>query len=215
MYRLPVHFASSLRGKSCFVSRVKHNVQESAGYPLFSLHQIVGKIIKKGETGGYYTNKFAGESTYTNVENAVMSVTGSTLHTTDTYYQIRAHKNKSFDIRNAHQGSQFLTHYQNHLQDGLDWDDSMQTATWMLEHSPVSSLNNFSYQNIILVQPELLGQSRNRNAKEFFITWCNWIENYTRWNVYIVNNSNKVFKLQDGKFQRIQSSLPKGTLLSY
>lgn len=216
MYRLPIEFAATLPGKSCFISRVKHNIEQpSAEFPFFTLHSIVGKIIKKGEKSSFYTSKFSGEDTFNNVKKAVKSVTDSTLYVHDTYYKIRAHKNKSFDIRTEDQGAQYLYQYQSHLEDGIDWDDSMQTATWMLKNSPISSLNNFPYQNIILIQPELLGQARNHNAKEFFKTWCEWIEDYTNWNIYIVDNKGNTFQLNNGKLQNIKSSVSNGTLLSF
>uniref|UniRef100_C5DB14 Uncharacterized protein n=1 Tax=Geobacillus sp. (strain WCH70) TaxID=471223 RepID=C5DB14_GEOSW len=209
MFRLPIEFVRTLEGKTCFVSRVKKDIELCKEFPLFTLHQIVYKILRKGERANYYTSRLAGEETFSNVRNAITAITGQTPNDSkvkEVYYQIRAHKNKSMDIREVHNGSQYLKQYQSYLKDELDWDDSMQTATWLLKKGQVSSLYKFSFQNIILIKPELLEYPNNANAKDFFFTWCEWISDHTKWNVYMVDKQGQVKKYHNGCFILINTA---------
>lgn len=216
MYRLPVHFASSLQGNTCFVSRTKNNIEQNSHIPLFTLHSIVGKIIKSGETNRYYSSRFRGGSTFLNVKSAIQETTGHTYATREVYYHLRHHKNRCVDMKWVPNGELYLQKYQDLLNDGLDWEDSVETANWMLKQSPVSSLDRFPYSNIILVLPDVLNQDRNKTTRKFFNSWCEWIENYTNWNVYIVSRDHlRIYKLNQGRFFPLPSSAPNGALLSY
>ncbi|CAM4101994.1 hypothetical protein BAQ48_00090 [Bacillus luti] len=209
MYHLPIQFAQKLEGKTCFVSRVKKNIESHQEFPLFTLHQIVYKILRKGEKANYYTNRLAGETTFSNVENAISSVTGhipSDSAVKKIYYQIRAHKNQNINLKEFNNGSEYLQQYQAHLGDELDWEDSMQTATWLLNHGNVSSLYRFLYKNIILVKPELLDLPTNKTAKKFFLAWCEWISNYTKWNIYVVDHRGQIKQYQNGTFVTTKNS---------
>lgn len=218
MFNLPTDFANTLQGRTCFVSRVKKNTNLCAEYPLFTLHQIVYKVLKKSPAETYYTNRLAGEFTFSNVENALITVNHSHPDPTKikkVYYQIRSHKNQITDIQKTIEYKKYLQKYQEFLGDQMDWDDSMQTATWMLNQGNVSSLYKFPYDNIVLVQPELLNLPTNKNAKDFFLSWCEWISNYTKWNVYSIDKNGIAQKYNNGSFVPYKQHSTQSAVFSF
>lgn len=215
---LPIKFAKTLEGSTCFVSRVRKNIELNAEYPLFTLHQIVYKILRKGERSNYYTNRLSGGLTYKNIKHAITSISGygvTDSHINDIYHKIRAHKNTNRNLIHTPNGIEYLSKYQSLLGDEMDWEDSMHTATWMLKQAIVSSLHKFPYQNIILVKPELLGDPRNNSSKEFFLAWCEWISHYTTWNIYIFNQRGTVYQYINNQYKIIRSDLLKDRCFSF
>lgn len=196
-----INFANSLQGKTCFVSRVRKGINPIPGIPLFTLHQIVFKILKSGERGQHFTPHLHGPESKFILQKALQENGNlpNQLTVNEMDYRIRSHKNKAIDMNSDFTDAKYLSLYQQYLNNSLDWEDSLQLATWLIQNDDVRTLYKFSFQNIILVKPELLAQQNNRNAREFFEAWSEWITNYTRWNIYSINQYGIVTQIQAQK----------------
>ncbi|MEC1524475.1 hypothetical protein P9D43_20950 [Neobacillus niacini] len=196
-----IQFARTLTEKSCLVSRLHLKGVERSSY--FTLHQIAWKILRR-QHNAEIVKKLAGDEMIECVTEALKLTFGTEPDeqlVSYYYFSIRDHKNNLEILKTLPHGQVILTNYQKVLKDNFDWEDSLQTATWYLKNNMVNALYEFSYENIILVQSELLLLQRNKNAMDFFNAWCTWMEEYTRCNAFLVNNYGYIFKFQNGAFE--------------
>lgn len=198
--RYGLQFADTLE-KSILVSRLHLKGVES--YKYSTLHRIAWKILRKVNDQGV-VKKLAGDEMFQHITEALRLTYGTEPEEgkAEYYYSyIRAHKNNSQILRTLPDGLAILNNYQKVLKHNFDWEDSLQTATWYLKNNMVQALYQFPYQNIILVQSDLLQKYTNKNALDFFNAWCTWMEEYTRWNAFLVNNFGYIFKFNNGSFE--------------
>lgn len=194
-----ISFANTLE-KTCLVSKNNPKGMEKPENFL-TLHQIAWKIIRQ-KNNADIVKKLAGTDMFEFVKEAVKHTFGvESEYLSKHYYSlIRGHKNNLEHLKVDPKGAEVLANYQNILKDNFDWEDSLQTASLYLKNNLVNTLYKFPYQNIILVSAELLQQSRNKNARQFFLDWCTWMEEYTRCNVFLVNDFGFIFKFEKGVF---------------
>lgn len=198
------NFAKYINGSTCLVSRRKQNPNVVNEYPFYTLHQIADRVLRKTSNPNYYVNRYKGEEMYKNVKYALHKTLGripTESEVKNACYQIRGHKNCSMNMNTVENGNQILSHYLSATGDGLDWEESLQIAAWYLNKDIVLTMHKFYFQNIILVQPELLELPSNKNAFNLFMAWCRWLEKYTNSNVYIINNQGVVWHFQNNQFQ--------------
>jgi hypothetical protein len=169
-----------------------------------TMHSLISRIFEhyRSETNRAHLLNLAGYEMYSYVKAALTQALGRKPHDDEVkhfYYQLRLHKNGQNSLKQQPNGAFFLSCYNSILQDGLDWDDSFHSAIWMLENDYVTDIKNFRYRNIILVQPDLLEEPRNKYAKKFFYTLCAWIKRHKDWNIFIADQ-NSVRVYENGKF---------------
>lgn len=195
-------FIENLEGRSCIVSR-RHCPKEIVRPDnFFTLHQLVYKVLKIS-TSNF---ELSGELMFKYVRAALQDtfkVVPSKEKTATYYHSIRNHKNSLSNLRDLPKGLEVLNRYQKSIAEGMDWEDSMQSATWLLNNSHVTSLYKFQFNNIILVQPQLLLSESNKNALDFFFALSNWMENYTRNRVFTIDNQGVVKEFNQGNFEVI------------
>jgi hypothetical protein len=201
---------NNLEGRSCIISR-KHCPKEIVRPDnFFTLHQLVYKVLKvsagRFELSGELMIKYVGLAL-----RDIFKTVPPMEKVLTYYYLIREHKNSLSKISELPKGLEVLSHYQKSIAEGMDWEDSLQSASWLLKKGYVNSLYHFQFDNIILVQPQLLGEKKNKNALEFFLALSNWMEDYTRNEVFTVNNQGVVMKFNQGNFEviHIMSDLSK------
>jgi hypothetical protein len=193
-------FGNQLEGRSCIISRLHcpEEIERPENY--FTLHQIVYKVLKKSSS----SFELSGELMLEYVQGAIEEVFNEmpSEETVLKYYLlIRDHKNNSADLVTTSRGLEVLNAYHRKIAEGMDWEDSLRSATWLLKKDSINSLYQFQFDNIILAQPEILKSNNNKNALEFFLALSNWMENYTRHKVFIVSEKGVVWKLNKGKFE--------------
>lgn len=190
----------SLEGRSCMISRI--NCAEEIERPdnYFTLHQVVYKVLKKSDSGF----ELSGELMFKFVRLALQEVFKEFPSKEDVlryYHLIRGHKNSLQELKNLPKGSEVLSHYQRSIAEGMDWEDSLQSASWLLKNGYITSLYQFKFNNIILVQPQLLLQPRNKNSLAFFLALSTWMEDYTRNRIFVVSNQGVVKQFLQGEFK--------------
>ncbi|MFF2501134.1 hypothetical protein [Peribacillus sp. NPDC058075] len=195
--------SQALEGNSCLISRTHCPREMERPENFFTLHRLVYKILKTQPSNHILTEQLSGGLMKYNVKKAIFQVAQQEPDermVTHYYHLIRDHKNKLAGLKNDPFGMQILSRYQSILSQAMDWEDSFQTAAWLLRNSDITDLYQFSYQNIILVQPHLIYRQNNTNALDFFYSFCEWIENFTKRNVYIVDHQGLVSKYENSKF---------------
>jgi hypothetical protein len=195
--------AENLKGSTCLVSRKRLKPHIICNYPFYTLHRISARVLQKTSNPSYYIDRLAGEEMYRNVRYALTNNLGripTEAEVKDSYYQIRNHKNCALNMNTAVNGTQILSQYQKVSGEGMDWEESLQNATWFLNNNYISSLYKFHYQNIILVQPELLEKACNKNAFDLFMAWCKWMPKHTLSKIYVVKNEGMVWQYENNQF---------------
>ena len=168
----------------------------------FTLHQVAYKVLKKSSSGF----ELSGELMFEFVEKAVkevFQVIPSEEEVTKYYRLIRDHKNNLHELKDLPMGFKVLTQYQKNIAEGMDWEDSLQSASWLLNNNYVTDLYKFEFNNIILVQPQMLLAENNKNALDFFLALSTWMEDYTRNSVFTVGEQGIVNVFSRGNFEEI------------
>lgn len=194
-----------LNGKTCFISRVK----EKGMVDNFStLHSLVYKVLKQSNN---YPNKedlnkkLTGGLMKKNIKQAALNTIGESLsdkQILDYYYSIRNYQNT------GEEGDCLLNNYKKIKGDTMDWEESMQLATWYLNEDIVDSIDSFDFDNIVLLHPELLGQKRNKNALDLFLALCQWSIRHTNWNIYYVTQNGECCLYLKGSDQILKNTHP-------
>jgi hypothetical protein len=199
--------ANRFHGKTCFVSRRKKPINIPLTKPFYTLHSLVYKVL--GHNGSFtpetLKKELTGPEMFQNVKISLEKTLGREVSKEEVlhyYYKLREHQNYGVNISTTDNGLPFLNNYQQ-THKGLDWEESLQLATWYLNQDIVTNLHSFNYRNIILVQPELLTEKRNKNALDFFRALCNWSTRHTNWEIYSVTSQGIVYRYQNGSFQKI------------
>jgi hypothetical protein len=198
------NFINKLRGTSCLISRRKLSQEVVCKYPFFTLHQIVNRVLRKNFNQGDYFDLLGGFEMYDNVRKALLKILGrdpSKIEVEFALKQIRDHKNSYKDMGTTGHGLKLFNYYQSASRNNMDWEESLQMATRLLKEKRVKNLHNFHYDNIVLVQPELLNKPGNRNALAFFLELCKWLAEKTESSIYVVNNRGKVWQYQNQQFK--------------
>lgn len=208
-YIIGKKLAEVLDGRTCFTSRIKE--RDFNGY-LATLHSLVYKVLRKSNTYNdrdNLQNKLLGKKMYDNVVKATSDIGDASTSkiVLDYYYGLRLHQNYGPNLNSLNNGSDFLEKYQSLKGDAMDWEESMQLATWYLKNDIVDSLENFNYDNIILFRPELLDKPWNRNARDFFQALCQWSERHTNLNIYYIYENGEIYHLADGEYKLIYINL--------
>lgn len=164
-----------LTGPSCIVSRIKP-VSDARPSNFLTLHSLAGKVIYQV----YGWSNFKGEDMLQNVREALQKLQQravSKKEVLDHYYAIREHKNELGSLGLFSHGQDLLNRYEKSLDQGYDFEDCLQHATWLLKNVRVPQWK-FPYSNIVLIQPELLYVPSNKNALDFFKAFTSWAPQY-------------------------------------
>ena len=213
IYSAGDRLVNNLNGETCFISRLKE--QEVNGY-FSTMHSLVYKVLRRGNAYRNRENlqeKLSGQLMFNNIRAALTNVLGytpSNKQVLDYYYNLRTHQNYGTNINLLHNGNSLLETYQEIKNDTMDWEESMQLATWYLKEDIVHSIEKFNFNNVVLLRPELLNQERNKNARDFFLALCEWSERHTDWNIYLITKEESVYRYQDGKFKALNNNNLQG-----
>lgn len=195
-----LQFAGTLQS-SCLVSRIHLHGIDPKKY--FTLHSLAGKVLQQRYEPEIAEN-FKGSLMQKYVEEVLQSFFGRKPEKPEIQRycnMIRAHKNGSTILNTIPYGLEILKRYQKELKDGYDWEDTFQSAAYCLKNKKVDSLYEFSFENIILVKQGWLLTNTNRNALDFFNTFCTWREENTSFNTFVVNDFGYIFKFKYGQFE--------------
>lgn len=189
-------YTNQLIGKTCFISRVK---EKNIKCDFSTLHSLVYKVLRKSNT---YHNKsdlnknLSGELMKEYIKRASIKSSGKTPSDKQLltyYYSLRNHENSSTNFNKISEGNLLLNNYQQIKGDEMDWEESMQLATRYLKDDIVKTIEKFDFDNIVLLQPELLNQKRNKNALEFFLAFRDWSIRHTDWNIFQINKNGEIY----------------------
>jgi|GEM_PF-4182594 len=202
-YLVAQRLTEQLKQPSVILSR-KHPPQDVPKPSNFmTFHALIARIIRSYEKEMQSSKiDLLGGHMYHWVEQALQEIFDRrpTIDEIKTYYSNwRLYKNGSSVSQQLPFWGEFIERYSS-FQEGLDWESSFHMAIHLLNNDYVSYFDKFYYQNLILVQPELLDYPWNRNAKAFFLSLCSWIErNNKGWNVFVAD-SHIVRMYQRGNF---------------
>jgi uncharacterized protein YbcV (DUF1398 family) len=196
-------FTKQLQGRTCTTSRIKE--KQVNGY-FCTLHSLVYKVLRKSSSDNEVVQlkkRLSGEETFENVQHATASIKGiySTRETLRYYYSLRAHQNYGTNISVLEGGTDLLNDYQAIKKDTMDWEESMQLATWYLKNDVVYSIEKFNFDNLVLLRPELLNQARNKNTLDFFKALSEWSSRHKKMNIYYVTSKGKAYIYTNGKYE--------------
>lgn len=209
-YQFAEAFANQQKGRTCLISRVKEQSNLNINQSFCTLHSLAYKILRRSNTfqnANCLNGKLSGDSTFNNVKFAIKKSLNEDItedQALEYYYRLREHQNSGRNINSLQSGATVLHEYQFSKGNTMDWEESMQLATWYLNEEMVHSIDRFDYNNIILLQPDLLKRKSNKNALDFFQAFCKWSDNYTNWNIYLINRKGEVYHYQDTNYKIIK-----------
>lgn len=185
-----------LSGTTCYISRIKDHEANIGSQPFSTFHSIVYKILRRTNIGNNLKTLNAllvGEEMKELVKIALTQLFSQppTEELFNLYYKhLRNHLNGVTHISTLQYGEQFLVIYENIKRKGLDWEESLQLATWYLENNHVDAIINFKFENLVLLNYDLLLHPRNKNALLFFKALCKWNNRNNAYNIYVKRFSN-------------------------
>lgn len=183
-----------LQGTTCYISRIKDHGQDIGRSSFATLHSLVYKVLRLTNVG--YSRSglheiLVGSEMKILVKRAltqILSISPTDQLVDDYYIALRKYEAGEM-VFNKPYGKSFLNAYNALKKKGLDWEESLQLATYYLENNHVGELKGFNFKNIILLNPELLKQPRNQNAYLFFKAFYKWNQKNNYYNIYIKQNN--------------------------
>lgn len=181
--------------RTCHLSRWDENIKHRDNPITF--HSLCAKIfasISIEEPTLKNAFKLEGDEMWGDVEKAVNAVTpeASKDEVNRWYYAIREHFNGGKNINEIKNGYSILERYLDVRSEGLNYEESFQTAKNYLDQDKIKKIRDFYYDYIILVDIEKLDIKNNRNAKEFKDAFLKWNARNTKKNIYVLDSSNNV-----------------------
>jgi hypothetical protein len=142
--------ANRLNGRTCFISRKHSYVQLTRDF--YTLHSLTYKVLRKSNSFSpkSLNQRLSGELMFQNVKISLEKTFNRKVSKKEVryyYYKLRKHQNYGQNLNTVNRGLSLLKNYQE-INDGLDWEESMQLATWYLEQDVVRTLYKFNYKNI-------------------------------------------------------------------